>query len=382
MRVLIVTGIFPPDIGGPATYVPTIAAALAGRGHEVAVLTLSDGLAHDDHCYPFRVVRLPRKLVKQWRMLRTIWTIWRLGKEVDILFVNGLALESVLSNLALRKPLVMKVVGDLAWERATNWGLTKDDFETFQQRRYGPRVQLLKALRSWWTRQADRVIVPSRYLARWVEGWGVPKERLVVIYNAVEPMDDVKPLPVPLTTPVKAVTVGRLVPWKRVDKVIEALRKIPELGLVIVGDGPERPQLERLTQELQIQNRVYFARQRPKKETLGLMAACDLFVLNSTYEGLPHVVLEAMALGLPVVATAVGGTPEVVRDGETGILVPSGDEGPAVALQRLCSDQQLRRSLAEEARCWVCKSFGPEWTVAQTEAILLGAARKGVVGNG
>jgi glycosyltransferase involved in cell wall biosynthesis len=114
MRVLVVTGIFPPDIGGPATYVPTIAAALAEWGHEVVVVTLSNDLDHDDHRYGFRVVRLPRKLAKPWRVLRAIGTIWRLGRKADVLFVNGLALESVLANMALRKPLVMKVVGDLA----------------------------------------------------------------------------------------------------------------------------------------------------------------------------------------------------------------------------------------------------------------------------
>jgi glycosyltransferase involved in cell wall biosynthesis len=78
--------------------------------------------------------------------------------------------------------------------------------------------------------------------------------------------------------------------------------------LVIVGDGPERARLEALAQTNQVIDRVYFAGQRSKAETFGLMAGCDLFVLNSTYEGFPHVVLEAMSVGLPVVATAVGRT--------------------------------------------------------------------------
>jgi glycosyltransferase involved in cell wall biosynthesis len=91
-----------------------------------------------------------------------------------------------------------------------------------------------------------------------------------------------------------------------VNGLLEALTEVPELGLVVVGDGPERPRLERRARELGVSDRVYFAGQRSKKEALSLMAACDLFVLNSAYEGLPHVVLEAMALGLPVVATAVG----------------------------------------------------------------------------
>lgn len=371
MRILIVTGIFPPDIGGPATYVPQVAKGLVERGHEITVVTLSHRLDHDDGAYPFRVVRLRRGEFKPLRVLRTVLTLLRLGRSHDVLFVNGLALESVLANFFLRKPLVMKVVGDLAWERAMNRGWTADDFETFQQKRYGLRIEALKALRSWWARQADQVIVPSQYLARWVRAWGVPEERITVIYNAVEPVDRVEPLPVPLETPVKAVTVGRLIPLKRVDGLLEALKKVPDLGLVVVGDGPERPRLERLARDLGVSDRVYFAGQRSRKETLALMAACDLFVLNSTHEGLPHVVLEAMSLGLPAVATAVGGTPEVVRDGETGVLASPNDGITGEVLQRLTMDTVQRQTLGQRAQEWVLQNFCPERMVKETLNLLV-----------
>ena len=370
MRVLIITGIFPPDIGGPATYVPQVARGLAERGHQVTVVTLSDRLDHDDRAYPFRVVRLPRRAFKPWRMLRTFWTLVRLGRGHDLLFVNGLAPEAVLANFVLRKPLAMKVVGDLAWERATNLGWTSDDFETFQRKRYGLRTELLKALRAWWTRRAHRVIVPSRYLAKWVARWGVPEERIVVIYNALEPLEDIKPLPVPLSTPVKAVTVGRLIPLKRVDGILQAVAQVPGLGLVIVGDGPERPRLEHLAESLGIMDRVYFAGRRNREETLGIIASCDLFVLNSTHEGLPHVILEAMALGLPVVATAVGGTPEVVNHGETGLCMPI-DEPLTPALRQLVADEVLRERLGAQARAWMARQLSKEEMVQQTEEILL-----------
>jgi len=370
LNILIITGIYPPDIGGPATYVPQVARGLAERGHRVTVVTLSDRLDHDDGPSPFRVVRLRRGEFKPLRILRTVWTILRLGRQHDVLFVNGLAFESVLANLLLRRPLVMKVVGDLAWERATARGWTSDDFEAFQRRRYGLKIELLKALRAWWTRRAHRVIVPSRYLAGWVARWGVPADHIAVIYNALEPLDGVRPLPVPLATPIKAVTVGRLVPWKRVDGILEAVARVPDLGLVIIGDGPERPRLERLAQSLGLSGRVYFAGARSREETLGLMAACHLFVLNSTYEGLPHVVLEAMALGLPVVATAVGGIPEVVRDGETGVLIAMGSGGLREVLSRLASRSDLRERLGQAARDWAYGRFGLERMVEQTAQVL------------
>ena len=370
MHLLIITGIFPPDIGGPATYVPQIARGLVERGHTVTVLTLSDRLDHSDCAYPFRVVRLPRAQPKALRITRTVHTIWRLGQEAHALFVNGIGLEAALANLALGKPMVLKVVGDLAWERATASRWSGETFEAFQRARHGPRIALLKGLRTWWTRRADQVIVPSRYLARWVMGLGVPENRLTVIYNAVAPPNGLAPLPSPLGTPVKLVTAGRLVPMKRVDGILEAIANMKDVGLVVIGDGPERKRLKSRASELGLDDRVCFTGAREQSETLALMAACDVFVLNSLYEGLPHVALEAMALGIPVVATAVCGTPEAVVDGETGYLVNSQDGALAEALERLIIDPGLRRRLGERARASVEETFGPRLMVERTEALL------------
>lgn len=374
MRILIVTGIFPPDIGGPATYVPRIAEALAGRGHQITVVTLSDRLDHDDARYPFRVVRLPRGAIKPWRWLWTVLNLTGLGRNADVWFVNGLALEAMVANLTLRKPMVQKVVGDLAWERSTARGWVKDNFEEFQRKRYVMKVEALRALRAWWTRQAYKVIVPSRYLAHWVAQWGVPGESIVVIHNALEPVDGIRPAEVPLRTPGKVVTVGRLIPLKRIDRIMEALGRLDGVGLVIIGDGPERGPLEELARALHISDRVYFAGQRSQAETLSLMAACDLFVLNSTHEGFPHVVLEAMSLGLPVVATAVGGTPELIRDGENGrLLLPSDGQALHRALSKLLSAPFERRLLAEGA-LRTLERFRLARMAEETEAVLGAAA--------
>jgi glycosyltransferase involved in cell wall biosynthesis len=357
--------------------VPTIAKALAERGHQVTVLTTSEpeNLQWDDSIYPFLVFRINRRQKIWLRSLKCIAEILRLGRAADVIYANGVYFEAAIASKFLRKPLVMKIVGDEAWERSIRKGWTKDNFEDFQQRCQSWQAELLKRHRSWVVRQANKVIVPSQYLANWVVKWGVPTEKIVVIYNAVEIPDGVEPLSIPLKTPVKAVTVGRLIPLKQVDRLIEALKEIPELGLVVVGDGHERPRLEGVAQELGVSGRVYFAGQRSKKETLSLMAACDFFVLNSTHEGLPHAILEAMALGLPVIATAVGGTPEVVHDGETGLLVPLNGELTGT-LKRVVNDYHLRQVLSKRARHWVCQNLSAEQMVKQTETVLLDTMRK------
>ena len=373
MRLLISTGIFPPDIGGPATYVPAIAKALTERGHTVTVLTTSEPehLRWDDSIHPFPVIRMNRRQ-KVWKRLPNyVAQILRYGRNADVIYVNGIYFETAIANKFLRKPLVMKIVGDEAWERSERKGWTKDGFEDFQRNRQSWQAELLKRLRSWYVKQADKIIVPSQYLARWVTHWGVSEERIAVIYNAVEPVDGVKPLPVPLKTPVKAITVGRLVPWKRIDKLLEALVQVPDMGLVVVGEGPERMRLEVLAERLGVSKRVYFAGPRSKIETLSLMATCDFFVLNSTYEGLPHVVLEAMAMELPVVATAVGGTPEVVKDGETGILVPPEGDGLIRALRRLVEDLKCRQAMTYAGQDWIKQRFSMKKMIRETECVLM-----------
>lgn len=373
MTILLISGIFPPDIGGPATYVPALARGLQRRGYRARVLTLSESSAVEDGNFPFEVDRVPRQGSKGLRFLRVVKKILRLGRPADLLFVNGLFLEATAANLVLRKPLVAKIVGDWVWERATNRGWTTDAFDKFQRRRHGPALSLFKALRSACARRAERVIVPSAFLARAVTDWGVPPSRIVTISNAPEPTSSA-PLSVPLATPVKVVTVGRLVPWKRIDRVISALARCPQAGLVVVGDGPERGSLERLAKTIGIGERTYFAGSRSRAETLGLVAACDLFVLSSTYEGLPHVVLEAMSLGIPVIATSAGGSPEVVHDGENGRLVPptEGDELASV-LAELVTAPLERRRLADGARRSI-ESFSFEQMIAETAAVIQSAS--------
>jgi glycosyltransferase involved in cell wall biosynthesis len=399
LSVLIVTGIFPPDIGGPATYVPTLGSELVKRGHKITVVTLSDNLEHDDQPYPFRVLRIRRSMFKPKRFMLTAAAILREGRPADVLYVNGLQLEAVVANFFLRKPLVEKIVGDWAWERATNKGWVKDTFEEFQQRKYHLKVEFLKFLRSVCARGAHTVIAPSRFLARAVANWGVPEKKIAVIYNSVEPVspspfeEEGKSLPrtrsggegfssfpglrcvsIPLATPIKIVTVGRLVPWKQIDHLIEAVTECKDTGLVVVGDGPERGRLEDIVRENQFTDRVYFAGQRNKEETFALMAACDLFVLNSTYEGFPHVVLEAMSAGLPVIATAVGGTPELVRDRENGLLIaPDANGALAETLRKLAISSKERQQLAAGAQ-ETTRRFQGSAMIEATEAALRACA--------
>lgn len=383
MRILFVTGIFPPDIGGPATYVPLMAKALSKRGHEVQVLTTSEpaDLRNDDSGFPFPVVRINRRLPLWRRTVAFTRAIVYHGREADVIYANGMHLEAVLANIFVRKPLVMKIVGDEAWERATRKGWTQDNFEDFQSKRQKLPAELNKRLRSWTVRRANKVIVPSEYLKRYVTGWGVAENRCMVIYNAAqfEEQNEVssatqnRPAAEKVT---RLITVGRLVPWKHVDLILAAISDLAHVSLMVVGEGPCREEWEQQAGTFGISGRVSFIGSVQKEEMAPLLRQHDIFVLASSYEGLPHIVLEAMAEGLAVVATAVGGTPEILEDGLNGLLIPANDRHTLQqALQRLTEDFELRRALARGGRSTVETKFSPRVMVDKTEVLLREVAK-------
>src|SRR5688500_3340826 len=132
MRILMVTGIFPPDRGGPASYVPKMAAALVRRGHAVEVICLSDQITNDDSDHPFPVRRLRRNRFWPARVLLTTFTIWRAARGHDLVYVNGLGAESALAAALAGRPAVHKIVGDYAWERAVGRGWFRGTIDEYQ----------------------------------------------------------------------------------------------------------------------------------------------------------------------------------------------------------------------------------------------------------
>jgi glycosyltransferase involved in cell wall biosynthesis len=374
LRICLPAGIFPPDTGGPASYVPRIAAALADRGHSVNVIALADDPLSSAK-FPFPVARIQRSMPRLRRMGRTVMDLVRQARQADVVFANGLFIEAAFAAAIVRKPLVMKIVGDWAWERARNNGQGSDRLEVFQKERQAFRWETVKALRSFVTRRANVVIVPSQYLAGIVAAWGFPVERISVIYNALDPLPKSLPKQMPEFSGSTLICVARLVRWKGIDRLIDFVAARVDLRLVIVGDGPERVALDRLAVVSGAKARVLFAGNVPREQVGGWMRAADIFVLNSSYEGLPHIVLEAFAAEVPVIATAAGGTPEIVRDGENGLLIPSADDHAlAEAIARLRKTPDLRQTLIAGGRRTLVQNFQWDALVEQTEHVLSVAA--------
>ncbi len=374
LRITLPTGIFPPDIGGPASYVPRIAEALTARGHAVAVITLADDPAGGG-AYSFPVRRILRKMPRIPRMIRTILAIAASARAADLIYANGLFIEAAIAAMLARRKLVMKIVGDWAWERARNRGEDIPTVEEFQSRRQSLRSEAVKRLRTQVTQRADAVIAPSRYLSAVVAGWGVPARKIEVVYNALEAPPETESARLPPFEGTTLITVARLVAWKGIDGLVEITSERKDWRLFVVGDGPERRNLEKLANRSGADDRVIFTGGLPRGRVFAHMKAADVFVLNSLYEGLPHIILEAFAAGLPVVATNAGGSKEVVEDGRNGLLVPPQRKDLlAAAIRRLNSETGLRAALVEGARRTLEDRFRWETMVTETEAVLRRAA--------
>jgi glycosyltransferase involved in cell wall biosynthesis len=231
------------------------------------------------------------------------------------------------------------------------------------------KVQFYETIDRLHLRYMDRVVCVSNGQARKVRRAGVPPSRITVIPNAARLSGVNGPDPEgreQLESFVKrpgefvVVGAGRLSPEKGVAVLIEAAKRVivaePAACFVVFGEGTLRPALERMIATARLER--VFALPGHRGDLDQLLPSADLFVLPSFTEGLPNVVLEASSAGVPVVATAVGGTPEVVADGETGLLVRPGDpEALAAKILELLADEPRRKRMGEVGRNFVSEHF-------------------------
>jgi glycosyltransferase involved in cell wall biosynthesis len=238
-------------------------------------------------------------------------------------------------------------------------------------------------LNRWTARLDDRVIAVCE-LARQaeIERARVAPEHVVTIYNGVDAEQFSatneqaavrirRTLSIPLDAPLLG-AVGRLHPQKDFTTLLAAVAQVkehvPTAQLLLVGDGELRDDLEAQAHLLDLSATVIFAGHRT--DVPDILSTLDVFVLPSLWEGMPNVVLEAMATGLPVVATAVGGTTEVVVDGVTGLLVsPRNPDMLAQAIIRLLHDPDLRRKMGQAGQRRVEQYFSLKETIWQTELL-------------
>ncbi len=321
-KLVIATGLYPPDIGGPATYVRMLEEKLPEYAIECVVV-------------PFSQVRHLPKVVRHVAYFLTLLKQVRGADAVYALDPISVGIPALWVSKVARKPFIIRLGGDYAWEQGQQrFGLdVLLDAYTADKQSAPWQVRMLASLQGFVVRRAKKVIVPSEYMKSIVATWGVKEEALEVIYSALFPLE----VPETKTTLREAFgydgtllfSAARLTPWKGYDTLIDVVHTLrtqySDMQLIIAGDGPEEAHLKQKVRELGAQEYIIFTGRLSKQQLGAYIKASDLFVLHTAYEGLSHQLLEVMHLGVPVVTTNVGGNPELIENGVSGILVPYND---------------------------------------------------------
>lgn len=361
MKLVIATPLYPPEIGGPATYVSLLEQGFPEKGITVEVVK-------------FSAVRHLPKIIRHYAFYRRVRRAARSADAVLALDPVSVGLPALCAARGTKKPFVVKIVGDYAWEQGQQrFGVTETLDEFIRQKPSSLSVRLLQFIQTYVAQHARRVIVPSAYLKGVVTAWGVPERSIQVIYNAVsiEKIGTVPEAVGLLPRPV-VVSIGRLVPWKGMDRLIDgvwsARREGSAAALVIVGDGPERKNLETHASRM-LKNGYVFTGQLSHPDTLAVMQAADIFVLNSSYEGLSHVLIEAVTLGACIIATDAGGNGEIIVKGN-GLIIKTGDTNMLGSDLKILIEHQDKRKLLSITARESAKRFSLDTMLSETCALL------------
>jgi glycogen synthase len=339
-------------IGGMQNHTAELTRALDRRGVVQTVLTTRPPTApyfqrFGEHTRVIRV-GLPLRRFRQLYALQATIIAPILALRADVVHVHlgeDLAVLPVGATAARlhHLPLVLTIHMSLRHTLAVS-DLRSSVFKTLG----GP-------IERWGEHSAEAVLVITPRLHRLLLSEGVEEDRLHLIPPGVNPSLFEGPFEDPFSgvgRP-RILLVGRLAPQKGVSTLVEAagLLKDPSAQVLLVGDGPERPKLEREAKRIGVGDRVRFLGFFAHDRLPAVLAHADLLVLPSLYEELGTVLLEAMQAALPIVASRTGGIPDVIEDGINGLLVPPGEpEALAHAINHLLADRDLARRLSEGAR--------------------------------
>ena len=367
MKILITTGTFELGASGPSTYLSNLINRLVSRGHQIVLVTYKRGESQDSRQENdnFLIKRVPRYKFLPASLSAFVWQILILGRDCDLLFINDYGLPGTLANFILRKPSVMKIVGDFAWEYSIRNNLIDqtEDIDAFQKKKYGFKIRLLKKLQLFYARRARVIIAPSNYFKKVISGWGVAPEKIKVVYNAIDQKKyqiDLTPAEVRKKLGFKEndrliLTIARLAAWKGIDRVLEILpaikKEIPEVKYLVAGQGYFLEKLKSLAKENNLEEAVIFLGLVRQEDIPLFLKAAEVLVLYSGYEGMSHVLLECLAASVPAVVSDKGGNPEAIEDGKTGILAPWGNSAKLQeAILRIMNNQFLAEEIKTKQR--------------------------------
>ena len=272
-----------------------------------------------------------------------------------------------------KKGFIIKMDDDYAWrtaiQRRDTYLLAKD-FQNFKRK--GKAASIHKR-QVGLCAKAQLVIVPSGFMAEMVGGWGVTKDKIKIIPNLIDfgPVETTKEearkkIGIPGNVIVSA---GPLVAWKGFRMLVKIMPHLISMNqffrLVIVGEGSDHKVLHAMVKNFGLEKKVYLVGSKNSEELSWFLSAADIFILNSGHEPFPYQTIQAMSSGVPVITTAVGANPEIIKQGENGFMIKYNDEFNLIeAIKTVWQTPELRQRFIEEGRKTV-EQFSVEKTIKE-----------------
>lgn len=339
MKILIATGIYPPDIGGPATYSSLLKKEFPKRGFSVKIVT-------------YGPAGISRKIPKGLRHLIYFFTCIFKMLNSDIIFAQNqlsAGLPAMLAAKITGHKFIVRVPGDSVWEWAVQKYGIKESIDDFQNKKYGKKIENRKKIQRFVMNKANAIITPSFYFKKIVSGWVKNPEKIHVIYNGIE-LNNVKRLEIDKNKEKTILSIGRMVPWKGFDVLVELMTELPDWKLIIIGDGPMREKLMVLIQKMNLERRVELINPMSRKELFEYLIKARIFVLNTSFESFSFQIVEAMNAGTPVITTNICNLPEIIEDGREGVLVEPNNKRQIIeAIKKIDENENFRKTIISNA---------------------------------
>jgi glycosyltransferase involved in cell wall biosynthesis len=362
-NILIATGIFPPDIGGPATYAQALCEELPKLGCEIKIVTYADCINPKSQIpnpkqiqnspaarraagqAKFKIIKVNREKNIIIRYFLYFWRVWKMAKWADVIYILDLmsaGAPAVLAAKLRNKKVVFRTGGDFLWEKAYQSGWTDLPLRLYYENKKNSREKFLLKLCGWLIKKIDIIIFSTKLQADiYAEYYNVPEDKIKFVQNPVPELQagerDEKYKD-------SIVFAGRLVKLKNLKKLIKVFGELRDKNtkLLICGDGPEKNDLQKLIDNLKLNERVKLAGNIEHKELVKIINGCKFLILPSITEISPNLALECLSLKKPILLTAETGLPaEITKNLIT--FNPLSEEDLKNKIEFLLNSENLKR---------------------------------------
>lgn len=305
-RILIATGIFPPDIGGPATYVKNLSEDLLVFGHEIKVITYSDNKNEKKEIDNLSIFKISRQQNIFFRYLKYFWRVLVLSEWADIIYAHDLVSTglpcALVKTLKPRLKLVVRLGGDFLWEKSFNNGWTEKPLSKYYEQSKGFSEKIFLLVYEFVLSKCDKIIFSTEWQKEIYEKYLKVNPGKVVVINNAFPKYDL-PTENRLEVEKTILLAGRLIKLKNFARVFEAIKDLKDIKITIIGEGPEKDNLRNISESLELNNRISFKNGVEQNELAEEIRKSFLVLVPSATEISPNLVLECLKLGKPAVVT-------------------------------------------------------------------------------